>query len=83
VRALAGTASAAMKPKKQTMTAHAKRSENILRLEANSVSVTWGRCCDHNFRRFLPSFGGKNDGFSQNFAKTSRSLSKRHQYFCQ
>jgi hypothetical protein len=26
---------------------------------------TWGRCYDHNFRRFLPIFGEKNWRFSQ------------------
>jgi hypothetical protein len=48
-----------------------------------------GRRFDHDFLRFLPTFGEKigvmlkNLCCDQIFAKTSSSLSKKRQYFCQ
>jgi hypothetical protein len=48
-----------------------------------------GRCCDHNFLRFLPIFGEKmmffseNQCYDNNYAETSSSLSEKRQFFHQ
>jgi hypothetical protein len=49
--------------------------------------MTWGRCYDHNFRRFLTIFGEKigvflkNQCYDQNFAYFSFVLSQKRQCF--
>jgi hypothetical protein len=53
-----------------------RREEKMLPVS----SETSGRCCDHNFRRFLPIFGEKIGVFLKN-QKSSSSLSKKGQYF--
>jgi hypothetical protein len=51
--------------------------------------VTWGRCYDHNFLRFLPIFGEKIGVFLKNqcydliFRNCKSSLGKKRQYFRQ
>jgi hypothetical protein len=42
-----------------------------------------GRCYDHNFLRFLPIAGEKNNVMINFVSKTSNSLSRKRQYFCQ
>jgi hypothetical protein len=55
--------------------------------DCEEIKDFWGRCYDHNFRRFLPNFGEnigvflKKQCYDQFFAKSSISLSKKANIF--
>jgi hypothetical protein len=60
-----------------------KTKTKIKKLTEDFLRISWGRCYNHNFLRFLSIFGEKMAFFLKNqyndqlFAKTSSSLSKK------